>query len=130
MRRDHGDAEVEEAVAEADRTFQPIQGLRADGVRFLGRALPGRRRAALLGLLGGGGPRRGQLPRRPFPAALLEVGDVAVTLVVHLPGFAEGPASFDVSCEEIGGGFHQYHFFSNSGVRVVCISLLTNTRVH
>lgn len=108
MRRDHGDAEVEEAIPEADRTFQPIQGLRADGVRSLGRAPPGRRRAALPGLVGGRGPGRRQLPGRPFPAALLEVRDVAVTLVVHLPGFAEGPASFDVSCGGVGGGRGQW----------------------
>lgn len=47
-----------------------------------------------------GGPR--QVPGRPFPAALLEVCDVAVTLVVNPPGFAEGPASFDVGCKDIG----------------------------
>lgn len=39
--------------------------------------------------------------RGSSPAALLQVCDVAVTFVVHLPGFTEDPASFDVCCQEI-----------------------------
>lgn len=58
----------------------------------------------MVGEVGGGGQRLRRsrlLFRRPSSAALLQVCDVAVALVVHLPGFAEDPASFDVGCQEI-----------------------------
>lgn len=105
MRRHHGDAQVEQAVAEADRALEPVQGLGADALQpVVGRAGRGRGGGgAVAGRVGGGGRRRGRrgpLLRRPPPAALLQLGDVRVALVVHLPGFTEDPASFDVRCRD------------------------------
>ena len=60
----------------------------------------------MLGQVGGGGGgegwRRHCLSFGAFSSApFLQVCDVAVTLVVHLPGFPEDPASFDVCWQEI-----------------------------
>lgn len=84
--RHHGDAQVEEAVAEADGALEPVQGLGRDAVLHW-RVVVGVVRGE--GLLVGRGP--------PL-AGLLQLADVTVALVVHFPRLTQNPASFDISC--------------------------------
>lgn len=97
--RYHGDAQVEQAVAKTDRALEPLQGLRAHpkGPLGWGRGL------VAVGLFSGW---RGRplLVGGPPLAAILQLVDVAITLVVHLPGFAEDPASSDVCWVGLGEG--------------------------
>ena len=87
VRGHHRDAQVEEAIAEADGTFESVQGLQRDFVLHRGVAVGVIRREGLL--INGGSSLTG----------LLELANVTVALVVHLPGLTEDPASFDVCCQ-------------------------------
>ena len=85
VRRYHGDAQVEEAVAEADGALEPVQGL-------------GRHVALHWGVVVGVVRGEGLLVKGGPPlTARLQLADVTVALVVHLPRFTENPASFDIS---------------------------------
>lgn len=85
VRRHHGDAQVEEAVAEADRALEPVQGLGRHAALHRGVVVVGVVRLLLAG--------------RPPLAGLPQLADVTVALVVHLPGLAEDPAALDVGWE-------------------------------
>lgn len=84
VRRDHGDAQVEQAIAEADGALEPVQGL--DRHAVLHRCVV----VSVVRLMMDGGP-----PLTGF----LQLADVTVALIVHFPRLAKDPASFDISCK-------------------------------
>ena len=83
----HGNAEMEQAVAKADRAFQAVEGIFRDHIGLS-------RWHVMIGLVRG---QRLLLGGRPLMAGLLQLIDVTVALVVHFPSLAEDPASFNVS---------------------------------
>lgn len=92
VRGHHGDAEVEEAVAEADGALEAAQGL---GRR---RLHPRRRHCVVVPPICRLSHRRqgGRGGRSSLLVGILQQADVAVALVVHLPGLAEDPSPLNV----------------------------------
>lgn len=83
----HGDAQVEEAVAEADGALEPVQGLGRHAVLQWRVVVGVVRREGLL------------VDRGPPLTGVLKLADVTVALIVHFPRLTKDPASFDISCK-------------------------------
>ncbi len=77
---------MEEAVAEADRALEPVQGLGCHGILHWRVVVGVVRREGLL------------MYRGPPLTRLLQLADITVALIVHFPRLTKNPASFDVSC--------------------------------
>lgn len=80
---------MEEAVAKADGALEPVQGLGRHAVLHW---------CIVVGVVRGNGVL---VDRGPPLTGLLQLADVAVALVVHFPGLAKNPASFDIRCDWI-----------------------------
>lgn len=87
MWRYHGDAQVEEAVTEADWALEAVQGFGCDTI------LHG---CIVVGVVCWEGVL---VPRGPPLIGVLQLADVAVALIVHFPSLTENPASFDIRCQ-------------------------------